>query len=88
MTVTSWQWYGLGAWVGRLLGITDALNVLSVGSGAAGVFLGLCLNIFQLSSEMWKISRRFADYYADKNVDTEFEESPEDKGVKQRLNNW
>ncbi|MGB3652088.1 MAG: hypothetical protein WBA41_12865 [Rivularia sp. (in: cyanobacteria)] len=88
MTVTSWQWYGLGAWFAQLLGITDNLNVLSVGAGVAGVVVGLVLNVFQLGSEMWKISRRFATYYADKNVDPDFEESPEDAGVKKRLTNW
>ena len=35
---------------------------------------------------MWKISRRFAEYYSDKNVNTELDST--DKQVKSRLNNW
>ena len=87
MIITAGQWWNLGIWLGRLIGIGGIFNsFLSLGTGAAGMFLGLCLNIFQLSSEMWKISRRFAEYYADKNVDTELDST--DQQVKGRLSNW
>ncbi len=87
MIITAGQWWNLGVWLGRLIGIGGIFNsFLSLGTGAAGMFLGLCLNIFQLSSEMWKISRRFAEYYADKNVDTELDST--DQQVKGRLSNW
>ena len=56
MIVTAGQWWGLGIWIGKLLGIGGVFNsLLSTGTGAMGMFLGLCLNIFQLSSEMWKM---------------------------------
>ena len=88
MIITAGQWWQLGVWLGRLIGIGGIFNsFLSVGTGAAGMFLGLCLNIFQLSSEMWKISRRFAEYYAEKSVNTE-KDTSEDKSVKARLGDW
>ena len=88
MIVTAGQWWALGVWLGKLIGIGGIFNsFLSVGTGAAGMFLGLCLNIFQLSSEMWKISRRFAEYYAEKSVNTE-KDTSQDKDVKARLNDW
>ena len=88
MIITAGQWWQLGVWLGKLIGIGGIFNsFLSVGTGAAGMFLGLCLNIFQLSSEMWKISRRFAEYYAEKSVNTE-KDTSEDKSVKARLGDW
>ena len=88
MIITAGQWWQLGIWLGRLIGIGGIFNnFLSVGTGAAGMFLGLCLNIFQLSSEMWKISRRFAEYYAEKSVNTD-KDTSEDKDVKARLGDW
>ncbi len=87
LIITAGQWWALGVWLGKLIGIGGIFNsFLSVGTGMAGMFLGLCLNIFQLSSEMWKISRQFAEYYADKNVDTELDAT--DQQVKGRLSHW
>lgn len=87
LVITAGQWWALGVWLGKLIGIGGIFNsFLSVGTGAAGMFLGLCLNIFQLSSEMWKISRQFAEYYESKGVDTELDAT--DQQVKSRLNHW
>ncbi|NJM19901.1 MAG: hypothetical protein HC907_14990 [Richelia sp. SM1_7_0] len=90
MIVTTAQWWGVGVWLGKLLGLGGAFGAFRMGAGAAGMFLGLCLNIFQLSSEMWKISRQFAEYYAAKDikVDMDSDDSEADKNVKTRLNNW
>ena len=90
MVVTTAQWWGVGLWLGKLFGLGGSIGILSMSAGAAGMFLGLCLNIFQLSSEMWKISRQFAEYYAAKDIKVEMdsEDSEADKNVKNRLNNW
>ncbi len=87
MIITAGQWWNLGVWLGKLIGVGGIFNwFFSFGTGAAGMFLGLCLNIFQLSSEMWKISRRFAEYYADKNVNTDLDAT--DQQVKGRVSDW
>lgn len=88
MITTTAQWWGVGIWLGRLFGLGGSVGILKFSAGSAGMFLGLCLNIFQLSSEMWRISRQFADYYAAKDIKVEMEEDDIDKNVKNRLNNW
>ena len=94
MIVTSYQWWEIGNTLGRFIGSGAFLGgilghsfFLGLGLGFFSLFIGLCINMFQLSSEMWKISRQFAEYYAAKNVDTELDTS-EDKQVKDRLNHW
>ena len=94
MLITSYQWWEIGNTIGRFIGSGAFLGgmlghsfFLGLGLGFFSLFVGLCINMFQLSSEMWKISRQFAEYYAANNVDTELDTS-EDKQVKSRLNHW
>ncbi|MEO0839065.1 MAG: hypothetical protein AAFS12_00155 [Cyanobacteria bacterium J06632_19] len=87
LTATTAQWWSMGLWWGRLLGIRSFSYLWFQGLGGLGAFVGLCFNIFQLAPEMWRISRRFAQYYADREVDVNYE-SDEDQSVKNRLNNW
>jgi hypothetical protein len=82
--VTAGQWYALGIWFGKLFGLT---NLSGYSIGACGMFFGVCVNAFQLSSEMWKISRQFAEYYSKNGVDPS-KETDADANVKQRLSNW
>jgi hypothetical protein len=82
--ITTAQWWSLGVWLGELFGLA---KIGSFSAGACGMFLGLALNSFQLSSEMWKISRQFAEFYSKKSVDTNLN-TPQDMSVKARLQNW
>lgn len=84
MLLSGGQWARVGLWVASLFG----LNTL-VGKGivvACGMFAGLCLNVFQMSSEMWRISRKFANYYEKQKIDVNLDEK--DETVKQRLDKW
>jgi hypothetical protein len=78
------QWYGVGMWIAGIVGFE---SYAGYSLGVLGVLFGFAINMFQLSAEMWKISRQFADYYAAKNVDPNMETSA-DVGVKERISNW
>jgi hypothetical protein len=84
MIITAGQWARVGMWVASILGVTNLYGQTAI--AGAGIFAGLCLNIFQMSSEMWRISRKFADYYAKQQVDVTLDEK--DETVKQRLDKW
>lgn len=89
LTFTTAQWVGMGAWWGKLLGISNFNFLWFYGLSGLGGFVGLAINIFQLAPEMWKISRKFAKYYADKGVDVTYESADgEDQTVIDRLKNW
>ncbi|RUT02726.1 hypothetical protein DSM106972_056460 [Dulcicalothrix desertica PCC 7102] len=84
LIVTTGQWYALGLWFGRLFGLS---SIGGYSAGFIGLFFGVCVNAFQLSSEMWKISRQFAEYYSKNNVNPNLE-TDADVSVKQRLTQW
>lgn len=77
------QWAAIGIWLGNLFGISGLWNI---GAGTCGVLLGLGINIFQLSPQLWKLRRDVSIAYVALNVDVESRESfanPEE-----RLDNW
>lgn len=83
--LTSLQWYQLGLWLASLLRFP---NGFLTSAGVVGAVAGLFLNIFQLSSELWKIRVDLAKDYASRNVDPHFEPEGEDEGIVARLQNW
>lgn len=84
ITITTVQWYALGLWFGKLFALS---SIGGHSMGVVGLFFGVCVNSFQLSSELWKISRQFAEYYSKHNVDPN-KEPAADASVKQRLVDW
>lgn len=83
--IAGFQWWQIGVWLGGLMGF-DA-SVLGIASGFVGVMLGLGLNVYQLSPQLWKIRRDVAAWYAKNNVKLNHKSSGE-ATVKERQENW
>ncbi|BAY27551.1 hypothetical protein NIES2100_73760 [Calothrix sp. NIES-2100] len=83
-TVAASQWYAIGVWLGRLLGLS---GIWGIGAGGLGVLLGTGLNIYQLAPQLWKLRRDIAEAYKTLGINPEHEtESHENVG--ERLQNW
>lgn len=81
--VATAQWAAIGVWLGKLFGISGLWNI---GTATCGVLLGLGINIYQLSPELWKIRRDISRAYVSLGIDVESRErfdNPEEK-----LENW
>lgn len=70
-TIAAAQWFAIGVWLGKALGLGGTIGGIS--SGVMGLLLGLGLNVYQLSSELWKLRRDVAKAYADMMVDPDFD---------------
>jgi hypothetical protein len=78
------QWYQIGFWLGRLLGVSSAWGI---GAGTAGVLLGVGLNIYQLAPQLWKLRKDIAEAYKALEINPEFQ-AQSTENVNDRLNNW
>ncbi len=77
------QWASIGVWLGQVLGIKGLWNI---GSASCGVLLGIGINIYQLSPQLWKIRKDISRAYLHLGIDVETPEkgeNPQDK-----LDNW
>lgn len=84
VAVASHQWYEIGFWIGRMMGVS---GLWGIGAGTAGVLLGLGLNVYQLAPQLWKLRKDIAQAYQALSINTEFKaDSPE--SVAERLGNW
>ncbi|OKH56260.1 hypothetical protein NIES2101_00300 [Calothrix sp. HK-06] len=83
--IAAGQWYSIGVWLGSKLGASS--GILGVGSGTAGVLLGLGINVYQLAPQLWKLRRDIAQAYAALKIDTEFQ-SEGAESVNERNRNW
>lgn len=77
------QWAALGIWLGKLFGISGLWNI---GTATSGVLLGLGINIYQLSPELWKIRQDISRAYMVLGIDVESNERFENP--EERLENW
>lgn len=55
------QWFQIGVWLGRFLGVR---GLWGVSSGVCGLILGVSINVFQLTPELWRIKRSWAIAYS------------------------
>ncbi|MHC5722632.1 MAG: hypothetical protein ACYTXY_00425 [Nostoc sp.] len=81
--VAAAQWASIGIWLGKLFGIS---GLWDISTAICGVLLGLGINIYQLSPELWKIRRDISRAYVSLGIDVESNEkfdNPEEK-----LENW
>ncbi|MCW5318473.1 hypothetical protein GTQ43_40160 [Nostoc sp. KVJ3] len=81
--VATAQWAAIGIWLGKLFGISGLWNI---GTATCGILLGLGINIYQLSPELWKIRQDISRAYLALGIDVESSErfdNPEE-----RLENW
>lgn len=74
------QWFLIGEWFGRII---HARGV----SGIVGLSVGTALNLFQLSSDLWKLDFRVAKAYAKTGINPHFEPDDEES-PNQRTSNW
>lgn len=81
--IAGFQWWQIGIWFGRVLGVSD---VFGWGVATVGVFAGLALNIEQLSPEIWKIWKNLAKAFQKMKVNPQYETSKND--INDKLNNW
>lgn len=75
------QWYEIGVWLGEMARLN---GIAGIGAGVCGVLLGMAINVYQLSPELWKISKSVAKAYVALGikVDESFEfkaDTPEGK---------
>lgn len=82
--VAAAQWFAIGVWLGQAFGLSGTIGGIS--SGLMGMLLGLGLNVYQLSSELWKLRRDVAKAYADMRVDPEFDDS--DPTLEDKNSHW
>ena len=83
-TIAAAQWYLIGVWLGKAFGLGGTIGGIS--SGLMGLLMGLGLNVYQLSSELWKLRRDVAKAYADMNVDPDFDAS--DPTLEEKNSHW
>lgn len=81
--VATAQWAAIGIWLGKLFGISGLWNI---GTATCGVLLGLGINIYQLSPELWKIRQDISRAYLALGIDVESSEHFENP--QERLENW
>lgn len=81
--LTAFQWWQIGFWIGKMLGMP---SLLGWGLGTIGMAAGLFLNIEELSPELHKISESLARAFDKMNVKTDHVLDPEN--IKDRLANW
>ncbi|MEH2167440.1 MAG: hypothetical protein V7K41_12350 [Nostoc sp.] len=81
--VATAQWASIGIWLGKIFGISGLWNI---GTATCGVLLGLGINIYQLSPELWKIRQDISRAYIALGIDVESSERFENP--EQRLENW
>ncbi|MEH2321881.1 hypothetical protein [Nostoc sp.] len=81
--VATAQWAAIGIWLGQLFGIS---GLWSIGAATCGVLLGLGINIYQLSPELWKIRQDISRAYLALGIDVESSENFENP--QERLENW
>lgn len=81
--IAGFNWFQIGTWLGSVFGLSE---IAGIGLGAVGVLVGLGLNIFQLSSELWKVQRSIANAYKGLGVDPDTKlEKPT---LNQKLAKW
>ena len=83
--IAAFQWWAVGVWLGQAMGFGGTIGGLS--SGFCGMLLGLGLNVYQLSPQLWKLRRDVARAYQRLNVKTDHE-APEKESVHERQQNW
>ncbi len=81
--VATAQWASIGIWLGKMFGISGLWNI---GSATFGVMLGVGINIYQLSPELWKIRKDISRAYLALGIDVENNEKFDNPEA--RLNNW
>ncbi|MHC5932053.1 hypothetical protein, partial [Nostoc sp.] len=77
------QWAAIGVWLGKMFGVS---GLWWIGSATCGVLLGLGINIYQLSPELWKIRKDISRAYLSLGIDVESNEKFDNPG--ERLENW
>lgn len=82
--VAASQWYLIGVWLGSNLGIN---GIYGIGTGAAGVMLGLGINVFQLSPQLWKLRKDVAQAFQKLDIKTD-DDGNDEGNVGNRLKNW
>ena len=78
------QWWAIGIWSASAMGIKG--GVYGVSAGIVGMLFGLGINVFQLSPQLWKLSRDFANAYAAMKVNINKDTSEE--SVKDKQDDW
>lgn len=81
--ITAYQWWQIGFWIGKMVGMP---KVLGWGLGTVGMAAGLFLNVEELSPELHKISEGLAKAFDKMNVKTDHVTDPDN--IKDRLANW
>ncbi|MBC1300010.1 hypothetical protein GNF11_35045, partial [Nostoc sp. UCD122] len=81
--VATAQWAAIGIWLGKLFGISGLWNI---GTATCGILLGLGINIYQLSPELWKIRQDISRAYMALGIDVE--SSERFQNPEERLENW
>lgn len=81
--VATAQWAAIGIWLGKLFGISGLWNI---GTATCGILLGLGINIYQLSPELWKIRQDISRAYLALGIDVESHEKFQNP--EERLENW
>ncbi|MBD2508994.1 hypothetical protein H6G91_17155 [Nostoc muscorum FACHB-395] len=66
--VAAAQWVQIGLWLGHFLGLK---GLWGVGSGTCGLLLGIGINVFQLTPELYKIKRSWAIAYSKMGIEVD-----------------
>lgn len=83
-SIAAAQWFQIGVWIGKLLGVSKGWGL---GSGTLGILVGLGINIYQLAPNLWKLRRDIALAYQALDINPDYQvESPEN--VVERIQNW
>lgn len=104
MFFTALQWILIGMWLGDVLGFNDATTVLDFGltifgrsfniptltvtSGTIGLFIGLGINLYQMSPVLWQVRSDFARALIDLKILTEDENEKEINTPAERVADW
>ena len=82
--VTGYQWLQVGRWLFGIFGITA---LVGIPAAILGLTFGVCINVYQMTPLLWRISRAAAVVYSKNNINVDIDQS-EIKTPQERLNNW
>jgi hypothetical protein len=84
MIAAGYQWSAIGVWAAKALGLGGVL--VGIGAGTLGILAGIGFNVYQLFPSLWRVKKKIAKAYVNKNIDPKAKDLPE--GVSERLMNW
>jgi hypothetical protein len=84
LIAAGYQWGSIGVWIARSLGFGGV--IAGIAASTTGMAVGIGFNVYQLFPSLWRLRRKVAKAYANKNIDPQNKDLKD--GLQERLVNW